>query len=110
MRSQSAGASITAATVRLKSTVIGPDEKQQKRKDASEREMRECSPDPLRTFLLHTSISVKCPCKIIASTFALFSVIDKLMNNLPLFLLDVNVYESQMPEAPFQCTRRNQTP
>ena len=81
---------------------------QKKRRDASEREMRECSRDPLRTFLLHTSISRKCPCKVIADTFCSFSIIDKSINNLPLFLLDVNVYVLQLPEASFQCTRRNQ--
>ena len=49
----------------------GLDEKQKKNKgkDASEREMRECGRDPLRTFLLHTSISRECPCTTIVSTF-----------------------------------------
>ena len=91
-----------------------PDEKQQKkRKDASKREMRECSRDALRTFFLHTrSSKKKSPCKVIAGTFCSLSlsrIIDRSINNLPLLLLDVNVYVLQLPEASFQCTRRNQT-
>ena len=42
--------------------------------------------------------------------FALFSVIDKSINNLPLFLFDVNMKVLYTIEASFQCTRRNQSP
>ena len=96
------GESVTAATTRLKSTVIGGattnfmvDLTRKKRKDASEREKRECSRNPLRTFLLHISISRKkeCPCKMTRVRFALFSIKDRSKNNFPLFLLDVDVYE-----------------
>ena len=38
------------------------------------------------------------------------SINDKSINNLPLFLLDVNVNVLQTTKASFQCTRRNQTP
>ena len=42
--------------------------------------------------------------------YALFSINDKSINNLPLSLLNVNVYLLLATKASFQCTRRNQTP
>ena len=65
------------------------------------REMRECSRNRLRTFLLHTSITKKCPYKMIANVLLSSEKNARSINNLPLFLLDVNVYVLQMPEASF---------
>ena len=61
--------------------------------------MRECSQNPLRTFFTYTSISKGCPHKMIS---AHFSITDLSINNLPFFLLNVNVpCASCRQELPF---------
>ena len=71
--------------------------KQKKRKDASGREKRE-----------HFDLQ-EMPVQN-DREYAFFSINDKSINNLPLFHLNVNVCVLLAASAPFQCTRRSQTP
>ena len=62
----------------------------------------------------HSSCALRPPVNVRAQwsrvRFALFSVTDKSINNLPLFLFDVNINVLYTTEASFQCTRRNRPP
>ena len=59
--------------------------------DASGSAKRGCSRNQLRTFLMHTSISKKCPGKMITHTFLLSFHHDITKNSLALFLFNVTV-------------------